>query len=426
MGALQPNRRRGLGPAPRLRFPRNADERGISLVELVVAITVMAIIMSGLALSLSVDYAAVALARTRGVAEAAANKRLEEFRDVDYASLALSSQPQNSADTTNPDSFVSSNGATYDVSGKNEKEDLIVAAGTGPVAHLEADVTIGTTVIDVYKYVTWVDVPSIAGTHNLKRLSIVVRYHAMPRGTSMRFLRESVVLSPGTVSVGASAVTTTTSTTTTTLPPVTTTTTTLPGTTCGSFTVTGASPATSGFTGTTTVTLTMSLASCGSSVIVNFSNDGGATWGTDFAYSSTKKTIAWTLTSGDGLKTISARLRNGVSGSPKSLAAKTITLDTVKPTTPISFTRTATCSGSNRTVVLRWSTAFDTNLVGYRLYRSTNGTTYSLLSTLATLTTSNKHSKSLTSVRFYVIAYDKTGNTSNATTTISLAQNQCS
>jgi prepilin-type N-terminal cleavage/methylation domain len=424
MGALHPNRRRGLGPAPRRRLPSNPDERGISLVELIVAITVMAIIMSGLALSLSVDYAAVALARTRGVAEAAANKRLEEFRDVDYASLALTSQPTKSADTTNPDSFVSSSGATYDVYGNNQTEDLIVAAGTGPVAHLESNVTIGTTVIDIYKYVTWVDVSSIPGAHNLKRLSIVVRYQTMPRGGATRFLRESVVLSPGTVSVGASAVTTTT-TTTTTIPPVTTTTT-LPATACGSFTVTGASPATAGFTGTTTVTLTMSLGSCGTSVIVNFSNDAGATWGADFAYSSTKTTTAWTLTDGDGLKTISARLRNGAAGSPKSLASKTITLDTVIPTTPVSFTRTASCSGTNRTVVLNWSTAFDTNLVGYRVYRSTDGVTYTLLSTVATLTASNKHSKSLTSVRFYVIAYDKTGNTSNATTTITLAQNQCS
>ena len=424
MGAVQPNRRRGLGPAPRRRLPTNPDQHGFSLVELIVAITVMAIIMSGLALSLSVDYAAVALARTRGVAEAAANKRLEEFRDVDYASLALLSQPVKSADTTNPDSLVSSSGVTYDVSGKNQIEDLIVAAGTGPVPHLETNVTIGTTVLDIYKYVTWVDVSSIPGTHNLKRLSIVVRYKTLPRGSATRFLRESVVLSPGTVSVGASAVTTTT-TTTTTLPPVTTTTT-LPATTCGSFTVTGASPATAGFTGTTTVTLTMSLASCGASVIVNFSNNGGTTWGADFAYSSTAKTTAWTLTSGDGLKTVSARLRNGAAGAPKSLAAKTITLDTTKPTTPVSFTRTASCSGTNRTVILNWSTSFDTNLVGYRVYRSTGGATYTLLSTVATLTASNTHSKTLTSVRFYVIAYDKTGNTSNATTTITLAQNQCS
>ena len=425
MGAVQPNRRRGLGPAPRRRLPADPDQRGFSLVELIVAITVMAIIMSGLALSLSVDYAAVALARTRGVAEAAANKRLEEFRDVDYASLALLSQPTKSTDTTNPDSLVSSSGVTYDVSGKSQNEDLIVAVGTGPVAHLETNVTIGTTVIDIYKYVTWVDVSSIPGTHNLKRLSVVVRYQTLPRGGATRFLRESVILSPGTVSVGASAVTTTTTTTTTTLPPVTTTTT-LPATTCGSFTVTGASPATAGFSGTATVTLTMSLASCGSTVIVNFSNNGGTTWGADFAYSSTAKTTAWTLTSGDGLKTISARLRNGAAGAPKSLAAKTITLDTTIPTTPVSFTRTASCSGTNRTVVLSWSTAFDTNLVGYRVYRSTDGVTYTLLSTVATLTTSNTHAKSLTSVRFYVIAYDKAGKTANATTTISLAQNQCS
>ena len=63
----------------------------MTLVELMVAISILAIVMSGLALSIGVDYKAVALARSRQVAESVANQRLEELRDVDYATMALSS-----------------------------------------------------------------------------------------------------------------------------------------------------------------------------------------------------------------------------------------------------------------------------------------------------------------------------------------------
>ncbi len=420
-GNPDPGREPGVSPRPRLGS--TPSEHGLSLIEIVVAMAVLGTIMSGLALSMSVDYKAIALARTRQVAEAAANKRLEEFRDVDYATLALASQPSASADPADPDSFLSQSGAQYDVTGTGQIEDLIVATGTGPVVHLEQNVTIGDTVMDVYRYVTWVDIAGVPGTHDAKRLTVVVRFSATAPGGTARLLRESVLLTPGTVSVGASIVTTTTSTTTTTMPP--TTTTTIPATTCGTFTVAGASPATTGFTATTAVTITMSLGSCGSNVLVSFSNDGGRTWGPDFAYSSSRRTTAWTLANGDGTKTVSGRLRNGAAGSPKLLTARTITLDTTRPTTPASFTRTATCSGSNRTVVLTWSTAGDANLVGYRVYRSVNGAASTLLSTITTTTTSNRYAKAAL-VSYYLTAYDRAGNVSNATATITLTQNQCS
>jgi len=294
------------------RFKRGRNQVGMTLVELMVAISIIAIIMSGLALSIGVDYKAVALARARQVAESVANKRIEELRDVDYSSLALSSQPAHSTDSTNPDYFVSSDGTTYDVTGSGQNEALIVAS-TGGVLHLESPVTVGTTVVDVYQYVTWVDDPSISGAQNLKRLSVVVQYHTIPIVGGSKMFRESQIFSPGTVSLGASATTTTSTSTTSTTSATTTTTT---PTTCGSFTVAGSSGASGGYTASTTVTITMSLTGCGSA-IANFSNDGGTTWGADITYSSSSPTAAWTLTSGNGTKTISGRARNGVGGAAR-------------------------------------------------------------------------------------------------------------
>ena len=396
----------------------------MTLIEVMVAVAVLSLVMSGIALSIGVNFKAVSLARARLVAEAAANKRLEELRDVDYSSMALSSAPVHSTETDDPDYWVSTDGTTYDVDGEGLVETLIVAAGTGPITHLESPVTIGTTVVDIYQYVTWVDDPGIPGAQNLKRLSVVVKYHSVPTVGGSRLLRESVILTPGTVSLGASA-TTSTSTTSTTSSSSTSTTTTAAS--CGSFSVAGSTGATVGYSASTTVTITMNLSSCTfGATIANFSNDGGATWGPDVAYSSTSPTVAWTLTSGEGTKTISGRARWWSGGTPWSLPAQSIILDTVSPTTPGSFARTVSCSGSNRTVNLSWSASTDLYLVGYHVYRSTDGATWSLIGSTSALTYSNTHSKTLTSTRFYVTAYDAAGNNSNATSIITLSKNQCS
>ena len=94
---------------------------------------------------------------------------------------------------------------------------------------------------------------------------------------------------------------------------------------------------------------------------------------------------------------------------------------------PGTLTRTVSCSGADRTVVLSWGIATDTNFRGYRVYRSTDGVSWSVFQQVSTTTVTDATlKKSLDSVRYYVVAYDKAGNESNATNTISLAKNQCS
>ena len=394
----------------------------MTMVELMVAISIIAIIMSGLALSIGVNYKSVALSRARQVAESAANKRLEELRDVDYADMALDVQPVHSTDPDNPDYWVSTSGVNYDVTGTGDNEVLIV--GGNGVQHIESPVTIGTTVVDIYQYVTWVDDPAIAGTQNMKRLSVVVKYHTIPTVGGAKILRESVVLTNGTVALGASSgssTTTSTSTTTTTTP----TSTTTVASACGTFSIAGSSGASTGYTSSTTVTITMALSGCGSDVKANFSNDGGATWSSDYSYSSSATTLAWTLATGDGTKTVSGRARDG-SASPTMLNSRSIVLDTTKPATPGSFSRSGSCAGNNRTVNLSWAAASDTYLVGYHVYRSTDGVSWVLIKSTAFLNASDTNDKRLTSVRYYVTAYDSAGNESNASSIISLAKNQCS
>lgn len=412
---------------------RAREQAGMTLIELMVAISLIALIMSGLALSIGVDYKAVALARSRQVAENAANQRLEELRDVDYATMALSSRPvQNTTDPNDPDYYVStiSSVLNYDVTGLGRNEVLIVADGTpsgtpiGPVQHLETPVTIGTTVVDVYQYVTWVDDASIPGTQNLKRLSVVVKYHSVPTVGASRLLRESVVLTNGTVTLPDTATPTTTTTTTTT--PASTTTTTAPATPpCGTFSIAGSSGATIGYTASTTVTITMALTGCPGTVLASFSNDGGTTWSPDVTYSSSSPNLAWTLTTGDGTKTIAGRVRNGSSGAYTALASKSIVLDTTLPTMPTTLNRTVSCSGTTRTVNLSWSAATDTYLVGYHVYTSSDGTVWVLDTSSAGLTATTTNFWNSTAY-YRVKAYDAAGNESSATSTIALSKKQCS
>ncbi len=398
---------------------RARGETGMTLIELVVAMTLLSLVMTALFASIGVSLKAVQLARARQVAEAAANKRLEELRDVDYPQLALASMPVESGDSENPDYFVS--GTSYDVTGESDFEPMIVETSPpGPVAHIESPVTVGGTTLDVYQYVTWVDDPDISGTENLRRVTIVVLYHNVAvKGTS-HILRESMVFTPGSVTLGSSASTTTT----TTSPSSSTTTTTVPPGGCGSFGVSGGGGNEVGFTATTTVTVTMSLSACGPTIYANFSNDG-TTWGPDLLYDSSNPSTAWTILGGDGTKAISGRARDGISGTPWVLAERTIILDTTAPTTPGALTRTVTCSSSNRTADLSWSSSTDSHLSGYRVYRSTDGASWQIIASTTGTSASNTHSKTLTTVRFYVKAYDKAGNESDATNTISLSKNQC-
>ena len=206
-----------------------------------------------------------------------------------------------------------------------------------------------------------------------------------------------------------------------------TTTTTLPAGGCGSFNVSGGGGNQVGFAATTTVTVTLSLTGCGSSLYVNLSNDG-TTWGPDLLYDASDPSTGVD----DRRRQRHARAsrvapdrawpaRRG--SSPQ----QSIILDTTLPTTPGTLTRTVVvlrdrtapcpCPGASPPTPTSPDTASTAapTAVSWQIVASTTGTT-----------ATNTHSKGLASVRFYVKAYDKAGNESNATNTITLSKNQCS
>jgi hypothetical protein len=164
------------------------------------------------------------------------------------------------------------------------------------------------------------------------------------------------------------------------------------------------------YTSSVSVTLTLSASDPQSGVSeMRFRNSGGS-WSTWEAYSTSK---SWTLTSGDGTKTVEVQFRNGA-GLPSTTYSDTIILDTSPPTGSIVINGVAAYTTS-RTVTLTLSASDATSGV-YQMRFSENmgawsswvayATTYSY-----TLTSANDATK-----RVDVQFKDNAGNPSTAWT----------
>ena len=412
--------------------PTTPTQAGFTLMEIIAAITILAMVAGGFAVSMSLGLRTVALARQRQTAADLATARLEHLRSVPYSQIATNPAPVHNSDPTNPDYFVSGDGSQYDIDGEGTLEPLVVDEIAGGVLHLEDPVQVGATVMEIYQYVTWVDDPSIAGTQDYKRVTVVVRYKAPSVHGVNRIVRASSFFGVSTVTIGGATTTTaatTTSAATTTTVPATTTTLAAPcpGDTSaptGSFTLNGTAAAEAGFTAGANVSLNLSFTDSCTPISVRVRNES-SDWGGWFTYDPVNQPVSWALSAGDGTKEVVVEVQDA-QGNSATTSEVEVVLDTTLPSVPGTLNRTVSCAGANRTVNLTWSTSTDANFRGYRVYKSTDGTTWSVLTTTTVLAASDTHKKSLDSVRFYVVGYDKAGNESVPTNTVSLSKNQCS
>jgi prepilin-type N-terminal cleavage/methylation domain-containing protein len=419
---------------------RRHDEGGFTIIELMVALGLVAIVATGFLASISLGFRTIALARQRTTASELATKALEHVRNYQYDEIAINptllkaGEPAlaHSTDPTQPNYFVDDsvpppNGPTYDVTGSGTYEPLIVDSTRGKIDYVEDPITIGSTVMEIYMYATWVDDPNIASAdgHDYKRVTVVIRYKAPAVNGVNTLLRSSSLFTPGTVTIAPPPSPTTT---TTAPPPPSGTCPTTPAAPSGGFTIGANADAETGFTNVATVSLQLSLDGLSAPVVVNFSNDG-TTWGPDVVYDPLNPQVSWTLTSGSGTKTVCGRVRDGL-GNAMVLNEQSVVLDATAPSAPGTVTSSLSCSGNDRTVAISWFASSDAegNLRGYRVWRSTNSGPWSLLSAVSTTSYSDTHAKNLDSVRYYVVAYDKAGNVSAQAPSpvLSFGKNQCS
>jgi prepilin-type N-terminal cleavage/methylation domain-containing protein len=157
---------RSSSPRPRrllLRLDRLHDEGGFTLVEVMAAITVLAIGIFGAAQAMTIGLSTTGLSRQRLAARAGLDQQMEEARALNYDNLVLSDPDPgltHSTSTSNPDYWVNTGAQRYDPDGTGplSPEPIVRVAGASPaLQHYQNPFVVGNTTYTVYRYVTWVD-----------------------------------------------------------------------------------------------------------------------------------------------------------------------------------------------------------------------------------------------------------------------------
>lgn len=407
---------------------RRTEEDGFTLIELMGALSLLAVGFFSLAGAMGIGFKQVALARQRQSATEIANARLEHLRNLPYESAALSSPPVHNTDPQNPDYSVSADGTTYDIPGAPGPETLVVDTAQGQLIHIEDPVIVGTTEMSVYQYVTWRDDPDVSGTQDYKRVTVVVSFKLPAVSGISRSVTASAFVTTGEVIVTGSGTAPTQGSPS---PAASPSPSASPSGSCsgdltapaGDFSILSGSGSETGYTASTSVTLKIEVSDGCAPVTGRFSNNN-TSYGSDISLTTVLETVSWTVGSGDGTKSIWGRFKDGV-GNQKTTGPYEIVLDATRPATPGTLTHSKSCSGNNRTVNLSWGSSTDTNFRGYRVYRSIDSAAWTPVITVSTTSASDTHLKTYDSVRFYVVGYDKAGNESIASNTIQLNKNQC-
>jgi prepilin-type N-terminal cleavage/methylation domain-containing protein len=482
----------------RCRLDRlHSDEGGFTLVEVMAAITVLAIGIFAAAQALTFGLSTTGLSRQRLAARAGLDQQMEEARALNYDNLVLSDPDPgltHATDPSDPDYWVDTANQTYDPDGSGPlaAESLVRVAGASPaLQHYQNPFVVGSTTYTVYRYVTWVDSSTDGtgeaadtdgnsdgvseGSQDMKRVTVVVTWTdefgrtPVNQSQSSLFSDGKIVYktpaanapptvscptasvsgltvdftavasdSDGTIasvswdfgdsatgtgstvshtysSAGTYSITNTVidngggSASNASLACTVTTTNPSAGNDWPSASIRVANDAT--FTNTTIVTLNISKGSGSAPDYMAFSNDG-TTWSSLVAYGTS---ASWTLVTGDGTKTVYARLYNSSQTQYSAVLTDTITLDTTAPGAPTSlYVSASSTSGANTTLTLSWTAPSGvTDLGGYRLYSRiiTSTGAYSLVCDTSSTSCSDTHKKT-DSYEYYLIAYDLAGNQS--------------
>lgn len=416
--------------APRLPRRLLRDERGTHMIELSVAAALMSVAVVGVMGSLAFGVTLVGGARQRSAGSTVASERLERVHNLPYERVALYEQPTHNPDPDHPDNKVTQDNLSYRVD-ETTTEPLIVDTANGALKHLDDPFTLGGTEFSVHQYVTWVDDAQITGTQNYKRVIVVVTWKFPVESASTNSVTLSTFISDGSVTVPQNTPpppSPSPGPESTPPPEPESNPDACPGDTSGptgEVEVLSGAGAEQGYTATTVVQVRLKATDPCGDIWAQLSNDGVTFTGVATLVSNVSSTVSWTIPNGEGTKTVHARFRD-YAGNFSSVYTTNVVLDQTPPTIPSNF-RVVSCtlSGNDRTVSLAWDASTDTNLLGYRLYRSVESASFQAVLTTSSLSASDTERKSHGSVRYMVRAYDKAGTESGDSNVLSFSKNQC-
>lgn len=176
---------------------RGADESGFSLIEVMVALMLLAIVLTSVAYSLTSSFTNVGFSSQQQAATGLANKALEEVRGLPYATLLAGlNTNEGTALSTDPNIDTSTTPWTF----KGTGEQLVYstwASGAADVPpfypHTSTD-TINNTVYSVSTYPT-----HYKGSHSEFRMTVIVTWTPSDRpGVAAKVSAQTVIYSPAT------------------------------------------------------------------------------------------------------------------------------------------------------------------------------------------------------------------------------------
>ena len=403
------------------------DEQGFTIAEVVIALTLLAVVLVGLGVSVSSGLRLTGRSNGRQTATQHATRALELLRTVDFEVIGLPAGTVYETDPDSPDANVdtSTTPKRFTAPLEGAVVEDVVEGGTGTLEHLE--LIPGPRPFRLYRYVTW---PTPEQDH--KRVTVVVRWGGTTVGGPNQVVLSSMY-SRGRIEYPPSATTpplptsTTVAPTTTTIPPSTTTTT---PSVCPSDTsppsistfeiAKGTGADFNGYTASSTIGLVSSVSDSCTPLRMEFSETGTFS-GSWLSYSAS---YLYPLSSpSDGLKTVWARYQDGAGNITSTRTAQVI-LDTVAPSPAPANLTASRCCGKKKADLTWDNVSADSNLAGYRIFRRDGGTGSFVEVGKVTLggpacgaadSTCSYNDGGLneaTGYTYYVVAYDRAGNNS--------------
>jgi hypothetical protein len=152
-------------------------EEGMTVVEMLVAATLMLVGVIALLTTFDGSRDLVSTSERSGIAAHRGELEVEKALSLGYKNIALTSTPVHAASSLSPDYYANADGTyQWDQSTSPKPADPMAVDPTdGALTHVstwnDGQSRLGGS---IYRYVTWIDDPHIAGTHDAKRITIAV------------------------------------------------------------------------------------------------------------------------------------------------------------------------------------------------------------------------------------------------------------